>query len=101
MNNLIPKQTSLWTTKNGQKIRICDMTDSHLVNSINYLDRYVAHVEKETFRSIHRFMGLNSGEIAEWMLENELMALEEEGLDPEDITPLYEKLCLERERRGL
>jgi hypothetical protein len=77
------------------------MTDTHLVNSINYLERYARHVEAVSFDSVHAALGMVHGEVAEWMLENELATLEEEGLDPEDITPLYKNLCLELERRGL
>lgn len=35
----IEKQTANWTTKSGQKMRICDMEDSHLINSLNLLRR--------------------------------------------------------------
>lgn len=34
-----PKQTKIWTTRDGERIRICDMTDTHLVNTINMLVR--------------------------------------------------------------
>lgn len=41
------KQTKYWTQRDGTKIRICDMTDSHLSNSIDMCVR----VAKKNFES--------------------------------------------------
>lgn len=31
-------RTSVWTTRDGQEVRVCDMSDSHLLNTIRWLD---------------------------------------------------------------
>jgi hypothetical protein len=33
------KSSPIWITKSGQRIRVCDMEDSHLINSINMVNR--------------------------------------------------------------
>ena len=38
----IRKQTKVWTTKDKRRLRICDMADDHLVNTINMLRRAAA-----------------------------------------------------------
>lgn len=35
----IRKKTKIWKTKTGARIRICDMTDEHLLNTINFLEQ--------------------------------------------------------------
>lgn len=32
--------TKLWTTNDGRRLRICDMTDDHLLNTIRLLQRF-------------------------------------------------------------
>ena len=45
MSKLYRKQTKLWTTKDGRRLRICDMDNEHLVNTIKLLQR-VAETKK-------------------------------------------------------
>lgn len=35
----VRKQTAVWRTRTGQRIRICDMADSHLRNAIAFIQR--------------------------------------------------------------
>jgi len=37
------------TTKTGEKIKVKDMTDSHLINTINYLKKRLMDVPLEAF----------------------------------------------------
>jgi len=49
------KQVNLWTTKSGERVRICDMEDDHLVNCVNMLRRYgqaILHYEVRALLSI-------------------------------------------------
>ena len=40
------KQTKMWKTKDNRKIRICDMADDHLSNTISFLRRYAENMRK-------------------------------------------------------
>ena len=42
------KQTKLWTTKDGRRLRICDMDDAHLINTIRLLQRVAEAKRIET-----------------------------------------------------
>jgi hypothetical protein len=90
---MISKQMALWTTKEGKKIRICDMEDSHLLNSIRLIERRVcelkANVDPPSF----------NGEMAQ--MHAEQMYLNFMDLTIEDFFPVYGKLILDALRRGL
>lgn len=94
------KQTKLWTTKNGSKIRICDMDDEHLDNTIAMLNRGSVVLASQTVLAGYRMLSFLQGEMAIDSVERELDYIEEYGIDPFSVHPLYENLTLEKERRS-
>jgi len=64
------KQVNLWTTKFGERVRICDMEDNHLVNCVNMLRRFgQACLEHE----IHALLSIRvRGDFAEDAIEREI-----------------------------
>ena len=97
------KQTTFWTTKSGTKIRICDMSDSHLLNTVAMLERNASRYLEHSIDALGHFSMMLQGEMAQDAAEQELDRLVEE--DPIDHLrnnhPLYEKLVTELERRKL
>gem|GEM_PF-1954717 len=96
---MIKKQTKLWTTKDKRKIRICDMDDQHLENTINMIERTASKMTDEALNAGYRLLCILQGEMAIESVEDEIIALEMYGIEPDKICPLYENLCLEKERR--
>lgn len=93
------KQTKKWTMKNGTKIRICDMADSHLINTINLLRK---HGENLRQQNLNFFLNCPppSGEMA-------LMEFDKEfdfacDATEEDFVPeIYFDMLDEAVRRGI
>jgi len=84
----------LWTTADGERIKIRDMTDSHLMNAIRYLDRKLDEAKRETPFPVFQ------GDMAEFCAERDWEHLQE-TTDPADFWPIYEDLVEEAERRKL
>ncbi len=87
------KITHMWRTKNGRNIRICDMDDQHLENTIKMLER--VHIQRRLYLwdialSMH-------GEMASYCAEGEASAFS--GMSISDHFPIYDDLVKERERR--
>jgi hypothetical protein len=87
------KVTKLWKQKNGMKIRICDMTDTHLENCIKLLERAAEH------QKINYPYPMFNGEMAQYYAEQDYDRMQASG--PEYFFPIYEDLCAERDRRAL
>jgi hypothetical protein len=94
----IQKVTKIWTTKNGGKIRICDMTDSHLNNTIAMIERKAENTFLEVMSSYPSF----GGEMAQYYAEQEWESMANQGeIDPNEISSLYDDLIREQNRRSL
>jgi len=97
---LLPIQTELWTQKDGVKIRICDMDDKHLVNTIVLIERN-AKVE-------HTKAGLEylncrepNGEMAQEAFREEMDYAQRPESEFLYYPKIYVNLELERHRRGI
>ena len=94
------KQTTLWKCKDGTKIRICDMTDGHLVSAIALLDKYAERMLAGAAGGSNPFHGTIAAEMFDDFQEGVFFEGAED-VDPADIFPAYIHLCKEADRRGL
>jgi hypothetical protein len=83
----------------GKKIRICDMTDSHLANAIALLERYAEHMTNYYIATGYDALASLRGEMAIMSVEQDMSYLEQYGLEPCEVHPLYENLIEEQTRR--
>lgn len=74
----IPKQTKLWKTKSNEKIRICDMDNNYLLNSIKYIERQTKEFYHKTLSSAYSILNFVTGEMVMEDIENNISILEEE-----------------------
>ncbi len=95
------KQTKLWTCQDNRRVRICDMSDSHLTNAIKYLQRKANVLGAQAILTGYEALSMLQGEIAVLTMEREIENLEENGMDPCEVNPLYDNLIEDAWRRGL
>lgn len=83
-----------WTTKGGKTIKITDMTDSHLMNTIRFIERQYA-------RTIGFYLCSPGpqGEMAQDAFDREFDQLDEEGVS--GFNEKYDYLTEEADRRGI
>ncbi len=96
---MIRKQTKKWTMKNKRSIRICDMDDPHLINTINMLRRGACY---QLARDDMLVMGagLMQGEMAMMAMEDALLNSSNATWD--DLVPeIYWNMMEDFERREL
>ena len=84
-----------WTTATGEKIRIKDLEDDHLMNIIQMLER----MSRQMLYSMYDFEAFISGEQALIDIDNQIRYAEKEG--PAYFYPIYDDLIEEAERREL
>ena len=86
------KQTAIWKTRDGKEIRVCDMTDSHLKNTIAFLERMVHSQEWEVAYALESMF--------EKAQDDDLIVQVESPYHECSMPPIYEKMLLEEERRN-
>jgi len=82
-----------WTTREGIKIPINKMTDSHLANSIKYLERYAIAYKEKMIIKAYCFEATLNGEMAIDAIQSEIHYMENcddpIGMLPEKLENLY------------
>lgn len=85
--------TKVWTTKDGQRIRIKDMTDTHLMNTIKMMERKVEEEVADIPYPVFQ------GEMAQFYADQDYEAAIR--MTPYDRFELYGDMIEEANRRGL
>ena len=88
------KVTKQWTCRDGSKVRICDMTDSHIKNTIAMLERSYRH----GLNTMYSIYGGLQGEEAIACLDRDIWEAEEIG--PAYVNEIYDDLTLDLQRRA-
>jgi hypothetical protein len=93
----IRKQTVVWTTRDKVKIRVCDMSDSHLQNTIDLLERR-AKSKLSNLINFYICCPQPNGEMAQDAFDGEFDRLMDANWAV-FLPEIYENLKLEQERR--
>jgi predicted component of type VI protein secretion system len=99
----VQPQTAIWTCRDGRKVRVCDMSDRHLLNTIAMLERNAAQELSEGISAAYSVAASLQGEMASFYADQDINRMEQ--MSPGDLlrqtVPIYEKLLADKERRGL
>jgi hypothetical protein len=77
------KQTKKWKQRNGIKIRICDMSNSHLKNTIKFLEKCAALQMEISLLQGYKLLNSLNGEMAIWSIENQIENMSSSDFLPE------------------
>jgi hypothetical protein len=92
-----------WTTKDGRKIKIRDMTDSHLLNTIAILERVAKSHKVQEMLAAYSCLSMLQGEYATYAAEQDINRIANEDVSDFLLrtNDSYEHLLEESGRRGL
>ncbi len=86
--------TKQWTTRAGEKVRVCDMSDGHLLNTLRLLER-AELVDGLRFVMLPR----PNGQHAQDAFDNECATVGDRS--PGDVWPIYDDMLEEAIERRL
>lgn len=95
-------EKGIWTTKDGKKIKISEIQDDHLINSIRLLRRVVRRMRFGHELSGFSMLNFVNGEMAELAIEQSLE--QEAAMNDEEwlnYHTVYEELIEEAKRRDI
>lgn len=95
------KITKVWKQKDGKKIRICDMGDSHLLNTIKMLERKAYFQSEVALSALFEAESALHGEMALSHIESEINSIVGNGIYYFLEETIYDDLRVEAERRNL
>jgi hypothetical protein len=82
-----------WTTREGKRIRISEMTDQHLLNTISFLRRKAYEQYPELLSQAESMAAVMNGEQALIDISNAIFELEEGGWEALlDVVPQYDAM---------
>jgi len=100
----VKKQTSTWKTKSGETVRICDMTDDHLKNTMRYIQRAAAEsLASEISAAYSASSSFNPDGMAAYYADQDIDRMESMCVDEwiEIHYPIYDRLEKDAIRRGI
>lgn len=94
------KQTKMWTQRDGTKIRICDMANTHLMHTLRMLWRLAVAERSAAIRDAHQIEAAVSAEMASFYAAQDTERAETSSV--EDFMPdIFFSLQDDAYRRGL
>lgn len=87
-------KTRQWKQADGKVILIDDMDDSHLINSLNMLERAAPRYKEKLLHDGYQALAIVQGEQAEYDIEQDISRLEDMDAKEvlSEIMPVYENM---------
>ncbi len=93
--------TKCWTQRDGTKIRIKDMGDQHLLNTIAMLERNAQNRRDQELNAAYSVSATLSGEMASFCCDQDIDSMEQDADGEMFLHPLYDEMVEEAARRKI